>query len=195
MGDSDLARSVLARFVGAEDLVAKEWPSEEARQKYLREHPKAKPEKHSVRPPREKGPGKGKKEPVPEKKETAPVKEPPKPAKPKLTPQQEERIWNRYKDVLHDSPDGHEIADLFRGLDQRKTRMEGLLNARRLVPYYYHEPAKAKVMLDAIDSIIEQERKNPTPVGIEHRLPKTAAVAVMALTPGQRAALAWLIAA
>jgi hypothetical protein len=188
MGDSDLARSVLARFMGA-----KEWPTEEARQKYLREHPKAKPEKHSVRPPREKGPGKSKKERAPDKKETAPTKEPSKPAKPKLSPQQEERIWSRYKNVLHDSPDGREIADLFRGLDQQKTREEALQSARRLVPYYYRDPAQVKIMFDAIDSIIEQERKNPTPIGHGHRLPKTAAV--MALTPGQRAVLAWFIAA
>lgn len=200
MGDSDLVRSVLARFVGAERFwfgaprLAKEWPSEEARQKYLREHPRAKPEKHTVRPLREKGPGKSKKEVVPEKKEIVPTKEPSKPARPKFTPQQEESIWNRYKDTLPDSLDGHEVADLFRGIDQRKTRMEGLQNARRLIPYYYrNNPAQVKVMSDAIDEMIEQERKNPTPIGLEHRLPKTAAV--LALTSGQQAVLDWLIAA
>lgn len=143
----------LAVRVAGEDIEATEFPTQKALDDYMKKHPKGKPSNHSVRDP-----SKPKAPKAPKKPKSEPVKPAPEePKKPKGP-------------VNYNHRDVNDLAHSFRDLDNRKTRMDGLQNSKRLIDHYYHGQA-AKDMHKTIDEMIDEEKKNPKPLGLEHHVP------------------------
>lgn len=158
----------------ATDPTAMVFPTDKAMKKYLEKHPKANPHNHSVRkgPASKPGPAKSdaghghesdedkanryKREWDADQKERS--KHPPKPISPRDLQMDRQR-------GLTDSPDGRELIDLFRSIDQRKTNLPGLENSRRLIDVY-HTPGSeiSKRWKEVLDKAIDEARKNPKPI-------------------------------
>lgn len=65
----------------------------------------------------------------------------------------------------YDDPEVRRMGRDFRNLDGRTSRLDSLYRTKELIPTYIRWPSDRRALEAVIDGLIEEEKKNPTPVG------------------------------